>query len=465
MSAERAGGRPVTVVVPVYGDLESLRTCVASLLEHVDLSRHRILLSNDNGPEADRIEAALLEQIGDRRNIRYSRNPQNLGFVGNCNRAVLELDDSGNDILLLNSDTIVTAGFLDELTAVLAESPTHGAVCPRSNNATIASLPFALRVPSAGREPARTMEVHAALSALLPRYSYTPTAMGFCLLIRRELIDRFGLFDEAFAPGYGEENDFCLRIGRHGFRSMIAHRALVMHQGARSFTGSRREALRSAHEKLVVERYPDYTATVRRYIYIERDPVDVFADCLVPAGNSTKLLVDIGPGPLHRASDAELVSELLGVTADTMITIAAPERHVAQTRRRFAGANVVAAERLDGVWDAGLALGRADADQRARLNRTCLRLIVTGPRSDLPHAPAAAAASDVLGLACDPNVDIAALRERWTTITAEPGYLERFGTPKESWQRRAFRRAELAFPRPVGYLKATVRRALGRRPA
>src|SRR5262249_7722091 len=91
---------PVTIVVPIYGDLPSLTSCVESLKQNVDLERNRVLLVNDCGPDADTIEASLLAQIKGLGSIRYERNNQNLGFVGACNRAVTELDTTENDILL-----------------------------------------------------------------------------------------------------------------------------------------------------------------------------------------------------------------------------------------------------------------------------------------------------------------------------------------------------------------------------
>ncbi|MGN6127604.1 MAG: glycosyltransferase family 2 protein, partial [Humibacter sp.] len=94
----------VTVVVPVYGDLESLSACVEALKTTVDFSRHAVMLVNDVGPDADEIEAALLEAIDGLDGFEYHRNARNLGFVGTCNRAALELDRSDRDILLLNSD-------------------------------------------------------------------------------------------------------------------------------------------------------------------------------------------------------------------------------------------------------------------------------------------------------------------------------------------------------------------------
>jgi GT2 family glycosyltransferase len=197
------GRRPVTIVVPIYDDPEGVVACVESLIANVDLTRDKIILSNDVGPQADHIEALLLQLIGNHPSFSYNRNAENLGFVLNCNRAVLELDRSGNDVLLLNSDTVTTPGFVEELSAVLYSSPRHGVVTARSNNATIASLPDARRVANTRRPVVRSREVHAAVLPYLPRFTIAPVAMGFCFLVRRELIDAHGFFDETFSLADG----------------------------------------------------------------------------------------------------------------------------------------------------------------------------------------------------------------------------------------------------------------------
>src|SRR5262249_38608194 len=116
---------PVTIVIPIYGDLPTLTTCIESVKRNVDLDRNRVLLVNDCAPDADVIEESLLAKIEGWSSFRYERNERNLGFVGTCNRAVTKLDTTDNDILLLNSDTVTTAGFLEELSAVLHLSPLH----------------------------------------------------------------------------------------------------------------------------------------------------------------------------------------------------------------------------------------------------------------------------------------------------------------------------------------------------
>jgi GT2 family glycosyltransferase len=467
--SDAGSARPVTVVVPVFGDLPSLAACVESLQHSVDQAVHRVLLVNDCGPDANEIEAALLEMIAHSPGFFYARNPKNLGFVGNCNRAALELDTTENDILLLNSDTVVTPGFIEELSAVLHSSPQHGAVCPRSNNATIASLPFTLRVPSRGRNPDRTSDVHAALRDVLPRFSIAPVAIGFCILIRRDLIREYGLFDEAFAPGYGEENDFCLRIGEHGYLSLIAHRALVFHLGARSFVGARREALRSAHEKIVVSRYPGYTGAVRAYVNQGRDPVDVFADAMVPGDTAVRILIDLEqPGSRLDTWGEQLLSDANALTlADIHITVSVPDRLAAAVGRRHPNLTVVRQSRLNGQWD--VALARTDGvrlSQLLRLNRTSLRWVFVGSsfREHLAFADAVLAEAHGTRLLRDvvtrwgrSNVDVERLRARWKKFTTTPGYLSGVIEPMEPLHIRALRRGELLAPRPVGWAKGIAR--------
>ena len=100
----------------------------------------------------------------------------------------------------------------------------------------------------------------------LPRYSVAPTGHGFCLLIRRSLITRYGLFDTAFGKGYGEEVDFCRRIQQHGWQSVIAHQAFVFHLEARSFSLETKAKLIANSRKIIEERYPTYKAEVTQYI-------------------------------------------------------------------------------------------------------------------------------------------------------------------------------------------------------
>jgi GT2 family glycosyltransferase len=178
------------------------------------------------------------------------------------------LDKTKNDIMLLNSDTKVTEGFLEEMAEVLYAEEKIGAVSPRSNNATLATVPLSA-APDKGIEAKDSFDIFLKLRSKLPRYTEVPTVHGFCMLTRRSLIKELGLFDEIYGRGYGEENDYCMRIRKNGYKSVLANRAYVFHMEARSFTFGKKEELLAINRKILDERYPDYTQLIRNYMKSE----------------------------------------------------------------------------------------------------------------------------------------------------------------------------------------------------
>jgi GT2 family glycosyltransferase len=478
--------RSVTIVVPVYDDLPGVEACVVSLIANVDFDRDHVVLSNDVGPQVDVIEAKLLELVGGHPGFTYHRNSTNLGFVGNCNHVVRSVDDTDNDILLLNSDTITTEGFVDEMSAVLGASPTHGIVTARSNNATIASMPLARRNPNVGRTPERTRAVWDVVSPLLPRYTTSPVAMGFCYLVRREVIDAVGFFDEAFAPGYGEENDLCLRAAEAGWSSVIANHALVYHVGSTSFSGDRGPRLRFAHEKVLVERYPHYVAALQIFLQDDRDPVDAFADVIAPGDELVRIAVT---GPLGEedatGSLAMSLRERLGSAA--VVTVVVPRGRASRRRLASMGLDVVPETDHRRVYDVCVHAGQSpDLRELMVMNTLSPRWIVRAA----PEAPAGLAArtrgqhgrvmaelaaslangtypagsswdsvADSVGAVARRPVDPEALRRRWTRVISTGVAAGRVTYPRQATIRN---RATLALaawsPRTVDRLRSSLRR-------
>ncbi len=256
--------KPVTIVVPVYADWSSLKTCIKSLKQTVS-ENDKVILVNDCGPQAVVLRKKIKKAINKQINFEYFHNPGNLGFIKTCNRAVFELDNTANDILLLNSDTQVTPGFLEEMQSIFTADKDIGAVSPRSNNATIATIPLSSALQK-GINPNKAFKIWREIKNKLPRYNEVPVAHGFCLLIRRSVINKYGLFDEVFGKGYGEENDFCLRIKKQGFKSVLANRAFVFHLEARSFTLEAKSKLLEKNSKILYKRYPNYRQSVRDYM-------------------------------------------------------------------------------------------------------------------------------------------------------------------------------------------------------
>lgn len=251
----------IDIVVPVYNAPDDVRRCVASVLAHTPATV-RLLLIDDASP--DRAIAQLFSEwrsVGDSR-VELARNERNLGFTATANRG---MNGSRADVVLLNSDTVVTRGWLDALVACAASDARIATVTPFSNNAEICSFPrFCEDNPWPQERDAEPVRAALAASAV-PTWPDLPTGVGFCMLVRRAALDSIGAFDLDFGAGYGEENDFCLRAARAGWRNVLADDAFVVHAGGRSFAG-RKHALGERNLARLLDRHPHYAVMVERYI-------------------------------------------------------------------------------------------------------------------------------------------------------------------------------------------------------
>ncbi len=253
----------IDIIVPVFNAAQDLHRCLQSLLEHT-VSESRFFLVNDASTDSQ-IAPMLTEFAHRRPNAEVITNPANLGFIGSTN---LAMGRSPNDIVLLNSDTQVTKGWLEALDRCAGSDPTIATATPFSNNAEICSLPkFCVNNPMP-EEPARWSA--AVTMTASRRYPELPTGVGFCLFMRRKALDELGLFDPCFGRGYGEENDFCRRAAHAGWRNVLCDDGFVAHAGGRSFAPLNITP-NGANLKLLLDRHPDYEQRVAEFI--QADPI------------------------------------------------------------------------------------------------------------------------------------------------------------------------------------------------
>jgi glycosyltransferase involved in cell wall biosynthesis len=174
-------------------------------------------------------------------------------------------------VVLLNPDTLLPPGWLQRLVAAGYATGDTGSVTPLTNQGTIVSYPL----PNADNESpdlAGTDRLDAVIRAANGRGRLAlPTAVGFCMFIRHDCLAEVGLFrEDAFAQGYGEENDWSLRANHLGWRHFAATGLFVAHLGGRSFGPGRRHLL--ARNSQVLNRlHPGYDAMVAAFS--ARDPL------------------------------------------------------------------------------------------------------------------------------------------------------------------------------------------------
>lgn len=253
----------IDIVIPVYNALDCLTRCVDSLLRHTDFSAHRLILVNDGSPDA-RVGDYLADLAAKHKDfVVHLENEGNKGYTATVNRGA---GYSKNDVVLLNSDTIVTKRWLEKLADVAYESASTGTVTPISNNATICSVPN----PDKDNElpPETSIDEFAEIveRVCLQPCDPIPVAVGFCMFIKREVFDEIGYFDqETFPRGYAEELDFCFRASQAGWQHVKCNNTFVYHEGTMSFEKKEKTQLQKSGEQYLYKLYADQMATIPAY--------------------------------------------------------------------------------------------------------------------------------------------------------------------------------------------------------
>lgn len=254
------GQVPVTVLIPVYNNHQHVRRCIESVLTHTRMHRAELLLIDDASTEL--ATRQLLDGYADTPKVTLLRNEKNLGFTRTVNRGLLHAQ--GRDVVLLNSDTVVSPRWLESLALVAYGARDIATATALSDNAGAFSTP---KVPNNDTHAVLPVDVAARLSARAANTDmhFVPTGNGFCMYMRRDAIDDVGLLDDLHFPrGYGEENDWCMRAGERGWRHAIALRAYVHHVNAVSFGSDAKTLLREEARLQLEQLHPDYAPRVKR---------------------------------------------------------------------------------------------------------------------------------------------------------------------------------------------------------
>ena len=264
----------VDVLVPVFNALADTQTCLTALAETAQTAQVaradlRVLVIDDGSdPETAQWLDQACAGLG-RSGIRFAliRHPENRGYTQAINTGLAQVD--ADFVITLNSDTIVTPGWINGLLRCFNSDPGIGIAGPLSNAASWQNVPklwdeaggFAINTLPDDMTPA---DMALRLRRITPRpcYPRTPFVNGFCMAMRRAVIDMIGLLDtDNFAAGYGEENDYCIRALDAGFALAFAEDVYVHHAKSKSFGDQRRQALSQAgHTALCTKHGADRVA-------------------------------------------------------------------------------------------------------------------------------------------------------------------------------------------------------------
>lgn len=233
----------VDVIVCVHNALDDVRRCLSSLVRYSVPQCNIIVV--DDGSRVDTRE--YLCDFCAEQGATLLRNEIAKGYTFAANKGMRA--SSAGYVILLNSDTIVTPGWLEKMVACAESDPEIGLVGPLSNTASWQSVPKIEEDGDWATNPLPAGLSIVEMGGLIAKYSgqvYPRMSFlnGFCLLIRRGVMDELGLFDEErFGRGYGEENDYCLRARKAGWILALADDAYVYHAQSKSYSHEKRKLL------------------------------------------------------------------------------------------------------------------------------------------------------------------------------------------------------------------------------
>ena len=255
------------IIVPVYNGVAFLPQLFDTIWRHTN-APYRLIIIDDCSPDPG-VRPILEAEITRNPNMVLLCNDRNLGFIGSVNRAA---EHVRNNFVLLNTDVEVPPLWLERLMAPIIKDSNIASATPFTNAGTICSFPVMNRDNELLIQ-STVDRIDAAFRHAKPEKMSVelPTGVGFCMAINRAVWSRIGGFNPIFGRGYGEENDWCQRAKKAGFRNLLVPNLFVYHKHGGSFEQTEKQKLAGRNLKILHRRHPNYLKDVRRFIKL--DPI------------------------------------------------------------------------------------------------------------------------------------------------------------------------------------------------
>jgi len=208
------------IVICIWNQIELTRDCIESIHKNTKFPYRLILIDNASDNETK----TYLENLRNdpRFEVLLIRNEENNGNTKAVNQGLRA--SNAEFICNLDNDTYVTEGWLTEMVEVAHTDPTIGIVGPAyggSDPKTHASEDVEEKGAQVSKRKGQILEL--------------ATIDCFCALMKRDVINKIGYWDEAYSPGYFDDTDYSRRAVNGGYRIVCAKGAYVYHRGSGSF--------------------------------------------------------------------------------------------------------------------------------------------------------------------------------------------------------------------------------------
>ncbi|UOF88811.1 bifunctional glycosyltransferase family 2 protein/class I SAM-dependent methyltransferase [Fodinisporobacter ferrooxydans] len=208
-----------SIIIPTCNKWEYTKQCLESIRQFTDAPYELIVV--DNGSQD-----VTVQELRRMEDVFLIENNANLGFPRACNQGMAQA--KGDQLLILNNDIVVSRQWLSNMLHCLNGDPRNGAVGPVTNY-----ISGVQARPVGYSSLAEYFEFVKDYNHSDPaKWFCTLRLVGFCLLIRRDVYEKVGGFDERFGKGNFEDDDYCMRMRRAGYRLVVAADTYIHHYGS-----------------------------------------------------------------------------------------------------------------------------------------------------------------------------------------------------------------------------------------
>jgi GT2 family glycosyltransferase/SAM-dependent methyltransferase len=216
----------VSIIIPVHNKIDYTYRCLKSISRNTSGSYEVIVVDDASADNTS-------EVLGKIKNLQVEINKENLGFVGSCNKGGKA--GRGKYLLFLNNDTIVQKNWLEPMIRMIGQSGV-GAVGAKLvyPDGKLQEAGGIVWNDASGMNYGRGDDPNKSEYNFVREVDY---CSGAALLVRKDLFDSLGGFDERFKPGYYEDTDICFAIRKMGYKVIYQPQSVVVHyEGATSGT-------------------------------------------------------------------------------------------------------------------------------------------------------------------------------------------------------------------------------------
>lgn len=215
-----------SIIILSYNTLEYTKLCIESIRKYTKSFMYEIIVVDNASVDGS------VEWLKAQSDMLCIFNEENQGFPKGCNQGIAV--SSGSEILLLNSDTVVTKYWLENLITALYSSEKTGAVgCVTNSCSNFQAIEVSYKSLS---EMFLFAEKYNESNP--EKWEKRLKLVGFCFLIKSSVVEKIGGLDERFSPGNYEDDDYSLRIIEAGYELVLCKDTFIHHFGSTSFKQS-----------------------------------------------------------------------------------------------------------------------------------------------------------------------------------------------------------------------------------